>query len=395
MKKAIILAVLSIVTFSCSSVKKTQVALNSGNYEQAINIALDKLRDNKAKKGNQPYVLMLEDAYSKANSRDLERITFLKKDANPANLEEVYQTYLKINERQERVRPLLPLEVYDQSRLADIRIQDLSDKIINSKDQLSAYLYDNSARLMKEARSKQDFRAAYNDLSYLNEISPNYRNVYEMMETALMNGVDFVKVSISNTSDKVLPKRLEEELLNFNTYGIDNLWTVYHTVPQENINYDYQMDLSFKEINIGPEQVQEKIVIKEKEVKDGQKYVLDANGNVAKDSLGNDIKVDNFVKVQTKFQQFTQQKAVEVVGKITVTDLHSHQLVNGYPLASSWMFQHYYARHDGDKRALTDSDLVMLNAGVVPFPSSEEMIYNAGEDIKNQLKNIISNQAYN
>ena len=48
MKKALLL-VLVIVTASCSSVKKTQVALNSGNYDGAITIALVKLRDNKTK----------------------------------------------------------------------------------------------------------------------------------------------------------------------------------------------------------------------------------------------------------------------------------------------------------------------------------------------------------
>ena len=37
---------------------------------------------------------------------------------------------------------------------------------------------------------------------------------------------------------------------------------------------------------------------KEKQIKDGYKYLLDADGNQVKDSLGNKIKVDKFVNVR-------------------------------------------------------------------------------------------------
>ena len=53
------------------------------------------------------------------------------------------------------------------------------------------------------------------------------------------------------------------------------------------------MIVNFRQINISPEQVKEKQFIKEKQIKDGTKTLLDANGNVVKDSLGNPIKVDN------------------------------------------------------------------------------------------------------
>ena len=52
------------------------------------------------------------------------------------------------------------------------------------------------------------------------------------------------------------------------------------------------MNLDFRTIDISPEQINEKQIIREKVIKDGFDYVLDKRGNVAKDSLGNDIKVD-------------------------------------------------------------------------------------------------------
>lgn len=79
--KKIFIALILTVSFSCSSVKKTQEAINYGNYDQAIQIAVNQLRDHKSKKGNQEYILLLEDAFKKATLKDTEHIAFLKKKA--------------------------------------------------------------------------------------------------------------------------------------------------------------------------------------------------------------------------------------------------------------------------------------------------------------------------
>ncbi|WP_205853556.1 hypothetical protein [Polaribacter filamentus] len=47
-------------------------------YDTAINIPMDNLKRNKTKKGNQPYVFMLQEAFAKATANDLDRINFLK-----------------------------------------------------------------------------------------------------------------------------------------------------------------------------------------------------------------------------------------------------------------------------------------------------------------------------
>ncbi|MEM9687552.1 MAG: hypothetical protein AAF934_11625, partial [Bacteroidota bacterium] len=72
MKKNILLLVLSGTVIACSSVKKTQKALNTGNYDNAIATAIDNLRSNKTKKSKQPYVLMLEEAFAKAVDKDIQ-----------------------------------------------------------------------------------------------------------------------------------------------------------------------------------------------------------------------------------------------------------------------------------------------------------------------------------
>ena len=74
MKKTRILLVLVTFIFSCGSKKKLERALNSGNYNKAIYNAVKKLSTKKDVKRKQDYILLLKDAYDKANERDINAI---------------------------------------------------------------------------------------------------------------------------------------------------------------------------------------------------------------------------------------------------------------------------------------------------------------------------------
>jgi hypothetical protein len=114
MKNITLILLATAFLISCSSKKQTEEALATGHYDEAIAIALKNLRTNKNKKGKQPYIIMLESAYRKVQRRDLERITYLKSDGNPANLERIYNLYLALKNRQERIKPLLPLYIIEK-----------------------------------------------------------------------------------------------------------------------------------------------------------------------------------------------------------------------------------------------------------------------------------------
>ncbi|MCQ0110810.1 hypothetical protein SAMN04487906_0985 [Zhouia amylolytica] len=394
MKKLLLLLIV-IFTIACSGVKKTQEAINTGNYDSAINLALTELRDNKSKKSNQPYIIMLEDAYAKATVRDLDHIKFLIKENNPENFEVIYEAYEKLKQRQQRIKPLLPLYITEEGRDAKFKFNDYSDEIIGFKNRTANYLYSKASKLLKTGKNKQDFRVAYEDFEYLNRINPNYKDVLNKMEEAHNKGTDFVEVALYNDTDMVIPKKLEEDLLSFNSYGINDFWTIYHSNPQPELSYDYTMDLAFKQINISPEQIKEREIIKEKQIKDGWKYATDNNGNKLKDSLGNFIKIDNFKTVRCVFYEFTQSKFVEVIGDVDFKESQTKQTLNSYPLASGYKFEHRFATYKGDRRALDNSLLPLLELRRIGFPSNEEMVYNAGEDLKATLKSIVSKQKFN
>ena len=76
---------------------------------------------------------MLQEAFNKARLRDLDRINFLKKDNNPQNIESIYSLYNDLKNRQEVIKPLLPLPILDQNKNASFQFANYDDEIIATK----------------------------------------------------------------------------------------------------------------------------------------------------------------------------------------------------------------------------------------------------------------------
>ena len=274
MKKITSLLILLILLSSCGK-RQTRDMLTSGDYDGAILNAVEGLRGNKTAKGKQDYVYLLEEAFAKAKDRDLRNLEMMTKEANPANSERIYNTYLQLNNRQEKIRPLLPLPLLKQGKNAYFPFDNYSDQIVSSRNALSKYLYENASALLK-SKNKLDFRKAYDDFAYLESINPDYKNTKKLMDDAQFKGTDFVDVYAKNETEMVIPKLLQEDLLDFKTYGLNDKWTVYHNARQKNVVYDYSLIINFRQILISPEQIKEKEFIKERQIKDGVKTLVDS-----------------------------------------------------------------------------------------------------------------------
>lgn len=396
MRKTTLLLILSVLVLaSCSSVKTTEKALNSGNYDKAISLSIEKLAKNKTKEKNQPHVLMLQEAFRKATDRDLDRISFLEKERNPENFETIYTLYQRLNSRQERIKPLLPLRILSSGRNAKFKFVSYTDRILAAKENYAGYLYENGVALLNEGdRNKINYRRAFDELRHLDKISPNYRDTRNLIEEAHAKGIDYVHVSVRNRTDQIIPRRLERDLLAIDTYGLNDLWTQYHAKRDRSIRYDFDLELDFRDIIVSPEQVHEKEVIKERRIKDGFKYLRDNNGNYVKDSLGNKIKVDKFKRIRCNFYQFTQFKSSKVTGVVKYIDNRANQLLQRFPIQSEFVFEHIYADYDGDRRALDKSFIDLLDETSVEFPSNEQMVYDTGTDLKQKLKHIITRNKF-
>ena len=388
MKKITLLFNFLIFITSCA-LKHTQELVHSGDYDNAITIAVSSLESNKDKKSKQDYVYLLEEAFAKAKERDLNTLNLLEKENNPAQIERIYQLYVGLNNRQEKIKPLLPLQLLKENRTAVFAFENYNDKLIASKNSLSNYLYANAKALLKST-NKMDFRKAFDDFTYLNQINPNFKDVNELLKEAKFKGSDFVLVSTKNETNMIIPVRLQNDLLDFNTYGLNDKWTVYHNTEQDGIRYDFGVRIRFKEVVISPEQIKEKEFIKERRIKDGQKKLIDANGKEVLDEKGKVVFVDNWKDVTVKINEVRQFKSCIIVAKVDYSNWTTNQLLKSFPLSSEFIFENVYANYKGDRRAADDSYFPNFDKKTVPFPSNEQMIYDAGEDLKNKLKGILN-----
>ncbi len=387
MIKTLLYTLLLACILSCSTSKQIEKAVSTGNYDQAIYDAIAKLRTNKDKKGKSNFIVMLQEAYNKANERDLNTINFLKKDNNPENYLRIYDMYVDLEKRQALIKPILPLAINGKTVKFDIK--DYSSDIIKFKNDASLQIYNNASTLLK-SNNKLAARQAFNLFQDIEDINPNYRDVRNLLEVAHNKGTDFVLVDMINDTRKTIPTRLEDDLLNFSTYDLNNLWMVYHNNPVDKVTYDYNMRVNLRDINLSPEQIKERQIIKEKQVVDGKKDLVDEKGNKVKDSLGKVIQVDKLITVRCEYYESTQFKSAQVAGNVEYIDIKNKQLVDAFPISSEFVFQHVFATSRGDRRALETTLLPFLNNRQVPFPSEEQMIYDTGEDLKAQLKKIIN-----
>ncbi|WP_411766980.1 hypothetical protein [Winogradskyella sp. A3E31] len=386
MKKITLLAVIFVIAVSCSGKKQVARALNSGNYNEAIYDALKRLQANKEAKRNQEFKVLLKDAYVKANTRDLEAIKNLRAAKNPEFYQRIYETYLALDERQNAVRPILPL-VYN-GREIKFKFVDYTPSILAAREDVSNFKYETSLDLL-ETDDKALIREAYHQLAYIERINPNYEDTRELMQEAHERGTVHIAVSIENQTRQVIPRRLEAALLDFNTYGLDQFWMAYHGNPDPKNDYDYAMQLQLAQINISPERLREREFVRERDIKDGWQYKLDANGNVMKDSLGNDIKEDKIIRVRARLFETIQEKSSQIVARVVFSDLKNQEVIESFPIDSGFVFENFFARFRGDKRALSREDLDLIRNRAIPYPTNEQMVFDSGEDLKLKLKRII------
>lgn len=362
--------------------------LLNGNYDQAIRLAVKKIANDRNSKQVNEHIVLLEEAYAKAVSDDNRRITKLQNDNSPQALRELYYLYFGLESRQNTIRPLLPLQNVVTGFEASFPMADYTQQINRARINFAQSLYDEAQDLMAQ-NTTLAYRDAHEVLSELNDVQANYKDVAQLLDDAHFYGTDFVLVTLNNRSNVIIPRRLENELLDFNTYKLDDFWTVYHSEQQRDIQYNFGIVLNFREIAISPERVTEKEYRRKEKIKDGFKYKLDRNGNKIKDENGNYVTIDLFKEVTARVTHTVQSKSVLVGGDVIYRDLQGGRNIDKHPLASEFIFENVFAKFRGDERALTIEDKALLKNDFVPFPNNAQMVLDAGDDIKEHLRDIL------
>ena len=382
---------LSFMLQSCANPKKL---LHSGNYDEAIEKTVAKLRKDK---NNEKYVLVLEEAYNKATTRNNEQIVFLKKEGKPDNWKAIYNTYVHMAARQEKVMPLLPLTVKSEKRTANIATVNYTDDIIAAKQSATEYLYA-SALKMIESKNKAKIRNAYQQLQEVKRLYPNFRDTEEQMQRARILGTNFILIDTRNTSGLPIPPDFERQLVNINPRDLNRDWVEYHLSPANNLQYDYDIIVNLQGIDVSPEAYHEKQFDREREIVDGWVYAKDSKGNYITDSLGNKVKTDKYVRISCRVTQIDLHKEARLVGSVDYYNRQTKQRLASVPVNANAGFDYAYAVVNGDRAALDDKkdkDIMRLTANPpMPFPSDFDLIAQTTQGLQEAIAGAIrSNRA--
>jgi len=363
------------IVLSLASCASSSKLLEKGNYDASIDKSIKKLM---RAPDNSKEIKVLKKSYQLANEGDLDKIDKLKLTGQPDIWQDIYDAYTRLADRQQKVRRL-PDEVLSK---INFKKNDYITQQTAALKKAVAYNYAR-AKVLMQTGNKQDAREAYHQLQFISKKMPNYKEVNRLMENALAQGTNYVLFRMENQSNAVLPKNYEEQILKISLSSLNERWLTFDTYPEEGISYDFDIDLLLKEINVSPELIQQEKITDSREVEDGWEYVLDANGNVKKDSLGNDIKKTKYTTIKAYVTKTHMNKKAQVKGTLDYYDNRTGQLVKTFPISTEFVFDYYYATFEGEKDALSKESVELIKNKPVPFPTDPEIVFDTADELKN------------
>lgn len=375
MKKLVFIIITITLLFACKSSSKQ---LEDGNYDAALQKAAKKIKKNP---GKFEEVDTFNDAYRMAYTQNDNEVTRLKSSGDPSNWRKIHSIYLQMKKRQDLAASLPPVGINYTER-------DFSTEIELSRNKALEYAYEIGNQLLSSTDRFQ-VRKAYANFLEVKKYSSNYKDVDEKLKEAKYFGMTNIFFRIENNAEIVAPKGMMEALQNIDINDIDQQWINYETFVDTNKQYHYSIILNMKLIEVSPEGLKETETVERKRVEGGFDYVLDANGNVKKDSLGNDIKTVKYKTISCRLKRFQQIKSAQISGTIDYYDNLVNRRMKSEPITSEALFESFHAQAFGDLNALSVQTRQGLNVEPLPFPRNDVLIVQAGEILKSMTKDIL------
>lgn len=376
-----------LVAFTLSSCIGANYYLKQGNYDAAIQMAVEKLRKNPKKADK--HILALEQAWKIEQGRITDRIEFLKLDGSPESWIEIHNLYAELDGYQKAIAPILPLYIKKEVRYADFKIIDVKAELIDAKQKAAAFLYAKGETLLTK-NTKVSARDAYAHFQQVKDYYGTYKDVDAKIEEAYNKGQNHILVGYSNHSQLIIPQDFMRNLSTYDEKILNGTWTKYYLDPKDRSAYDYFIEVHITNVDIGPEQVNNNSYTDTKKVQDGFRYVLDSKGNVAKDSLGNDIKEPVYKNISATVYRTEQTKVGILAGVIEYKKANGTVFQN-FPFQENLVFKNFFATFQGDKNALSKESASIIGGRALPFPSDLQMVMDASEIIKNKTWGLIVN----
>lgn len=385
MKIKLLALTLSLLFFTnCNSYKSANSALVSGNFQQAFEQSTQVYFKNPSEKNGIKYVPLIFEAYNKGQQEDENRLKQIETLTNSSKYQEAYQIINRLQERQKTIAGIDGRLI--SGKTYNFKTKDYSVAYKTIQEKYAQFLYDEGKSFLNQG-GKLNAQTAYQKFQVLESVYSNYKDTRSLMNTARTNGMYKVLVQLVNNTEVVIPKLLEKDLLDFNSYGLDSNWTEFYT-GKLNSSYDYVIQLSFETINVSPEREKIEVHNFEKKIVDGKEELVQ-NGVVVKDKDGKPVMVDRYITVKSRFEEVQRIKEAAITAKYYLIDNQKEQAIDSKNLASQFIFRDSYGTYKGDRRSLDRDYINMIGRRPAPFPSNEQMIFDCGQDLKRKFKNEI------
>ncbi len=382
MKNFILILFVVSIAASCTS---SQKYLEMRQYDMAIQKSAKKLMKNPDK---DKQIDVLSRAWKAANQQDIERINYLKTTGQPEIWDEIFQIYNRLKWRQDIVRNL-PQPVLSAIGFSFI---DYTNETVNAQRNAAEFYYQRGINLLNMG-DRASARQAYTEFLNTRRFFATYKDVEQQLIRAQEMGTANVLFISKNSSGQMLPEGFLEEILKVYLSDIETRFVRFFTNYDTSRRYHYRSVLNLTNVNVSPESVREIFYEESKEVQDGWNYVLDSNGNVMKDSLGNDIKTPKMVKITCRVREVQMHKQAIVGGFLDIYAA-DNTLLKSDPITAETFFDYVYAFADGDKSVLKEETRRKLDNPPMPFPDSFKMIWDASSIVKNVAKDALLRNSF-
>ena len=380
----------TLFTSACRSVDKL---VDQGRYDEAIVLATKKLAGQKKKKTK--HIKALEEAFFKVNRYDNDHISDLRARAEQGDerlWESIYDYALKIQARQNRVTPFLPLISKDRY-VGSFDLIDIVPVLDEVGPKAAEHLYALGGRQLERAVELDDkllAQEAHNTLQKIGRYFSEYKNTFDLLNRSEAAGTFHILIKMQDTW-------AAPSFNNFFSSGriadLQKRWTRYHADFVDGIAFDAISTISMDGIDISPER---EVVNTFSENKELERWVdeVDQNGAIITDSLGNAIRYREVEIVRATITEVIRSKEAVITARVTTTDFNNGAIIDNDRFTHEVNFASDACNLEGDRRALSDDFRKRLDLTLSPFPTDFAMIDEASRELNDDIYRHIDRLDY-
>jgi hypothetical protein len=350
---------------SCSSPQK---AIRQGNYDHAIAVLAKEVVNDP----DQENITLLNRAYEAAQLRDDKQARALQASGQPDIWEETYRLYTKMDQRQQFIAGL-PQAVKDSMGFQAATYERL---IRTSRYNAARYYHALAVKYRTDNLPGAPFYI-FDNLARAYSIDPDFENVRAWINQFGRTNHLLIHYYSRNDYPGFLPPGIDEyfESLNLRRHSEP----AYRFTPDKPADKDfhYLAKVVVTDVDIIPEKTGELAYTETVKMQDGIAYQLDDAGQFVLDENGRKIEFPKFKTLVCYVNEYKQEKAIRLRGKVEITDRATGRVVALLDITGVAEFSNIYAKFKGDIDALSTESMALIGTKELDFPSDGQMMLEA------------------